>query len=104
MLLARRPEGLYCEAGWWPTTITCCDFLNYHNFGGDCGDTSSAGGNFFEDPLFCNPDNEDFTLDCFSPCVHGYGCGLVGALDVGCGPSSVREEHNTWGGIKEMYR
>jgi len=40
-----------------------------------------------EDPLFCDPDNGDYTLDYNSPCVPNLsGCDdFIGALGVGCG-------------------
>lgn len=57
---------------------------------------------FFLDPMLCDPVNGDFHIDCQSPCRGRPGCGLVGALDVGCG--STRTESRTWGAIKAMYR
>ena len=44
-------------------------------------------GNIDADPLFCNPENGDYTLATNSPCVGTgeYGANM-GALDVGCGP------------------
>jgi predicted outer membrane repeat protein len=62
-----------------------------------------AGRNdFYEDPLFCDPDAGNYTLQECSPCVDGYGCGQVGAYGVGCGPSKTVV--STWGAIKSMYR
>ena len=60
--------------------------------------------NFSADPLFCDPDNGDFTIRSNSPCAPPgvTGCGLIGALGVGCGPVSV--EPLSWGGIKGKYR
>jgi hypothetical protein len=89
-----------CYCG--PVSFTCC---NFHGNGANvdgCASPVGSDGNFSEDPLFCDPDNDDFRLDCMSPCVDSHGCGLIGALGVGCGASRV--EPATWGGIKAMYR
>lgn len=42
------------------------------------------------DPLFCAPEQDDFSLRSDSPLApaHSGACGLVGALDVGCPPAS----------------
>ena len=66
-----------------------------------------VSGNFSADPLFCDPDNGDFTLSSQSPCLpgnhpDGADCGLIGALGQGCDPVSVEPE--TWAGIKSRYR
>ena len=64
--------------------------------------------NFSEDPLFCDREAGDFTLDTCSPCLagnhpYGYDCGLIGALGQGCdSPSSA--ESGTWGTIKALFR
>ena len=54
--------------------------------------------------VICDPDAGDFTIRSNSPCAPPglTGCGLVGALDVGCGPVSVDEA--SWGKIKAAYR
>jgi len=66
----------------------CCDV--YGNAGGNeiCG--TDLGGNFSEDPLFCDAPNDDYTLNANSPCLpgnhpHGVDCGLIGARGWGCG-------------------
>lgn len=62
-------------------------------------------GNFSADPLFCAPDARDFTLRSDSPCAPESGptgCGLVGALGVGCGPVSLTPE--SWARVKARYR
>ncbi|MEJ2722254.1 MAG: FlgD immunoglobulin-like domain containing protein, partial [bacterium] len=43
-------------------------------------------GNISKDPLFCDPDDGDFTLAALSDCLPAYNtCGvLIGALDQGC--------------------
>ena len=87
-------------------TLTCCDV--YGTVGGDyVGCIAGQGGvnsNFSADPLFCGKDENNFTLEAFSPCAPPgvTGCGLVGALPVGCGPTSVAP--SSWGEIKGRYR
>lgn len=65
--------------------ISCCDI--YGNTGGDWTGLIWAlegiNGNLSADPSFCDPDNGDFHLWNYSPC-NQYGCGLIGALPVGC--------------------
>jgi hypothetical protein len=86
-------------------TVRCSDV--YGNTGGDdlCG--TDLGGNFSLDPLFCDPENGDYTLDGCSPCLpgnhpHGFDCGLIGALGQGCGATATEE--TSWGRIKSLYR
>ena len=45
----------------------------------------------------------DFSIDAGSPCAaaHSGGCGLIGALDVGC---DTPVQAKSWGAIKSMYR
>jgi len=64
------------------------------------------GGNFSLDPLFCDPENGDYKLDCNSPCLpgnhpDGVDCGLIGALGQGCGATAV--EQTSWGRIKALF-
>jgi hypothetical protein len=56
------------------------------------------------DPLFCDADNGDLTLESLSPCLppNSLGCDLIGALGQGCGTVSV--EPMSWGQIKGAYR
>ena len=69
-------------------TISCSDI--YNNFGGDWvgdfADQININGNFSADPLFCDSDQGEFSLDASSPCAPGDqgACGLIGALGVGC--------------------
>ena len=96
---------VHCGAG--ASIETACSDL-FGNDGGDwidcIADQAGMNGNFSADPLFCDPEAGDFTLRANSPCAPpgATGCGLVGALPVGCGPVSVVEE--TWAGIKARYR
>ena len=56
------------------------------------------------DPLFCNEDTRDLTLQPTSPCLpeNSLGCGLIGALGQGCGSISVKPQ--SWGRTKSAYR
>jgi hypothetical protein len=86
-----------------------------------CSDVDSSGisgpgavqylsGNLFVNPLFCDPADcsaapttaGDYRLAANSPCLDAPGCGLVGALEQGCGPIPV--EASSWGWIKSLYR
>ena len=95
-------RGLGCSNS--NVTVLCCDL--YANTDGDdlCG--TDLGGNFSADPLFCDAENGDYTLDVCSPCLpgnhpDGVGCGLIGALGQGCGATAVEE--TSWGRIKGLY-
>jgi hypothetical protein len=87
-------------------SLNCCDI--YGNEGGDwVGEIAGQygiNGNISEDPLFCDMANDDFTIDAASPCApeHSGGCGLIGALPVGCAGTAV--EPTTWGAIKASFR
>jgi hypothetical protein len=93
-----QAAGVYCRGAASPE-ISCNDFWDvpYPYLGCPPGE-----GDFLEDPLFCDPDRYDFSLRSDSPAVHGYGCGLVGALPVGCEPEAA--EPTRWGFIKALYR
>jgi hypothetical protein len=87
--------------------LACCDIFG--NAGGDWQGIPVQGqegirGNFSADPLFCDPENGNLTIQSDSPCAPPgvTNCGLVGALPVGCGPTSI--EDTTWGQIKAIYR
>jgi hypothetical protein len=56
------------------------------------------------DPLFCDPENDDFTVQAGSHCLpeNSDFCGLIGAHGLGCGVVSV--EPQSWGAIKGRYR
>ena len=87
-------------------TLACSDVFG--TTGGDYTDCiagqGNVAGNFSANPLFCDPEAKDFTLATGSPCAPPgvTGCGLVGALPVGCGPISV--EPASWASIKARYR
>jgi hypothetical protein len=86
--------------------IACSDL--HGNAGGDwvgcIASQNGVNGNFSASPLFCDPASGDFQIRSDSPCApaNSGGCGLIGALDVGCGPVSLTLE--TWARIKAGYR
>lgn len=87
--------------------LVCCDV--WGNEGGDwvgaIADQADAHGNFSADPRFCGP--VEVTLDATSPCAPGgSSCGAVGAGDVACTLTPVREgvESRSWGRVKSAYR
>jgi hypothetical protein len=86
--------------------IECNDFWGNKNGdlrceGGVC-DTTGLG-NFALDPLFCDADAGNYSLQEGSPCAptSSVGCGLVGALPVACGGTPVQPI--TWGRLKALY-
>jgi hypothetical protein len=97
-------EAMYCDDTYQPCdpVLTCCDI--YGNAGGDwvgCIQSQfGINGNIALDPLFCGRFTEDFTLCANSPCAPNYNpdCGLIGAWDVGCGPTAATP--TTWGRVK----
>jgi hypothetical protein len=97
--------GVGCDTGSENPILSCCDL--YGNSGGDwvgcIADQDGVRDNIAEDPLFCDRPGDDFTIDATSGCAaaHSGGCGLIGALGVGC-DSPVEE--TSWGAIKSMYR
>ncbi|MCK4303568.1 MAG: right-handed parallel beta-helix repeat-containing protein [Candidatus Eisenbacteria sp.] len=81
-IIAYNREGgaMHCANAAYPT-VSFCNLFD--NVGGDelCG--IDGGGNFYSNPLFCDP-NEDFLLAENSPCLLDDPCELVGALGMGC--------------------
>jgi nitrous oxidase accessory protein NosD len=71
-------------------SVSCNDVWGEgQSYMGDCGSLEGINGNFSDDPLFCDAQNGDFRLSPGSPCALVPGCGLVGALDMGCGVLGV---------------
>jgi hypothetical protein len=99
-------QALMCWDEFSSVNLLCCDL--YGNAGGDwvgcVSDLAGVNGNLSADPLFCDLDTGDHNIRSDSPCApeNSGGCGLVGALPVGCGPVSLEQE--SWGKIKERYR
>jgi predicted outer membrane repeat protein len=76
-------------------TVVCCNLWPHeeNDWSGCLSDRQS--GNIHEDPQFCAPQTGDYRLCATSPCSPdqsgNQGCGLVGALPVGCGPLVIPE-------------
>lgn len=80
---SRETGALACDATSSPS-VDCNAFWN--NEAGD-GDCALGPDNFSADPMFCDPAADDYHLHEDSPCTAANspaGCGLVGALPVGC--------------------
>jgi len=92
--------GVHCEPD-DPAMVLDCNCV-YGNAGGSYSGCNAGPSDFSQDPQFCAP-TSDFHLSSSSPCAPPgvTGCGLVGALPVGCGPISVEPE--SWGRIKAHY-
>jgi hypothetical protein len=76
----------------------------WENPGGNVQGFSLSPTDRVVDPAFCDPDSGDLTLSPLSPCLpaNSLGCGLIGALDEGCGIVSIETE--SWSRIKAKYR
>jgi len=78
-----------------PSILSCND--TYGNDGANYSgvpDPTGSNGNISLDPLFCDSDAGKFNVTPESPCAanHSGGCGLIGALESGCGESPVPDE------------
>jgi hypothetical protein len=88
-------EAVACDLGAPSPELSCCDV--YGNAGGDwvgcIAGQYGISGNIREDPLFCDPESEDFTLRVGSPCLPGHNpdCGLIGASPIGCPTTGVED-------------
>jgi hypothetical protein len=87
-IIAFGAEGIpvVCESD-ASVSIECTDV-----FGNSEGDwvaclagQGDVNGNMSADPLFCDPEYRDYSLDAASPCLSVPGCGRIGALGQGCG-------------------
>jgi hypothetical protein len=96
-------EAVYCQ-GTSSCALSCCDVFG--NTGGDwvgcIADQADINGNFSEAPQFCGVWEDDYHIADTSPCFYAPGCGLVGALGIGC--SGTRTDGTTWSGLKALYR
>jgi predicted outer membrane repeat protein len=75
------------------------------NYVGDAADPTGQNGNLSADPIYCEPETENYGLRDDSPCAPDFNpdCGLVGAYDVACAkPTPVRTV--TWGTLKSLFR
>jgi len=104
--------GVYSEESEPTVRMLCCDVWGnqFGSYGGYCADPGDTDGNFSLDPLFCDPEINDYTVEECSPCIpgnhpYGYTCGdIIGALGEGCPCSGVATIPTTWGAIKSTYR
>ena len=76
----------------------------WNNAGGNAVNYTFAPTDRITDPLFCDGASGNLTLQPMSPCLPAFslGCGLIGALEQGCGTVSVGAD--SWGKIKAAYR
>ena len=69
-------------------TISCSDVFGNEggDWVGDLVDDLGVNGNICADPLFCDAADGDLSIRDDSPCAPGQdpGCGIIGALPVGC--------------------
>lgn len=98
-------EGIVCRNDYGTKTMqmTNCDIFG--NIGGDYKGCFqlwlNINGNFSLDPLMCDPDNGDFYLGAFSPClaINNNSDRLIGALGVGCKDNNICGDTNYDGEI-----
>jgi hypothetical protein len=92
---SERGQAVRCD-GSAEATLTCCDV--YGNADGDwvgcIADQHGGNGNFSADPCFCDPENGDYQLWNFSPCMQE-ACGQIGAWPIGCAEPQAGDENIT---------
>ncbi|MFH1276754.1 MAG: hypothetical protein ABIK65_00010 [Candidatus Eisenbacteria bacterium] len=109
-LVIGNREGITC----YESALSCNNAwsnseYDYDGLEGTC-DSAGVNGNISADPLFCNPDADDYSIASESPCApeNSGGCGLIGALPVGCTVTSVpaggTREPVSWGSVKKLFR
>jgi predicted outer membrane repeat protein len=103
-------EAVFCDSA-DQVTFECSDIFG--NSGGDwigcIADQADTNGNFSADPMFCGIQNPDsvYALCTASPCASNHspdGCGLIGAVGVGCNISFKNREQIYWGYLKALFR
>jgi hypothetical protein len=99
-------HAVWCEGG-SEATLRCCNLYgNAGDWDGCIEDQYGVNGNISEDPLFCDAQNHDLTLEDCSPCAPftppNPECDLIGAWPVGCGGTPVSK--TTWGAMKALFR
>ncbi len=79
----------------------CCNFYGNipSNYGGGIPDQTGTHGNISKPPLFC--DLIDYELQKNSPCVNAPGCGLIGAMGIGCENTATMP--TSWSHVKSLY-
>lgn len=96
--------GINNNCGLW---VNCCD-VNYGQSGVYVGTGSVLNwgpNNIDADPLFCDAAGRDFTIYNTSPCApeNSGGCGLIGALPVGCTATDVAEAPPATNRLHQSY-
>ena len=92
--------GIYFDQS-WETHLECNDV--WANQPGDYFGVSPGLHDISVDPEFCDPGGGDYSLCEGSPCSPDQQpeCGLIGAFDVGCGPTATVP--GTWGLMKRLF-
>ena len=88
-------------------TLTACDIFG--NSAGDSVACVDGGGNFSQDPLFCDPADSDFRLCPSSPCLpwnapEGTLVGALWAVNCSCHESRVLEVPGTYRRIADALQ
>ena len=107
-IVAGTIGGAAVHASYYMPELLCANL--WGNEGGDwtaeIEDQFGVDGNISADPLFCDPEAIELTLDLASPCAPysepNPNCDLIGAWPVDCGVSAAGRA--TWGTIKNLYR
>jgi len=94
---SERGGAIRCVSQGEDIVLRCSNLFG--NTGGDWTEPCIATqfgseGNISLNPLFCDAGGGDLHLDVSSPCAPENappGCGLIGALDVGCGTTAAQE-------------
>jgi hypothetical protein len=97
-IVAATVGGQAVDVGDGDALLSCCDLFG--NVAGDwvgyVAPQFGINGNISEDPLFCDPEDENFRLEVGSPCAPftppNEECDLIGAWPVGCDPNAVPGE------------
>jgi hypothetical protein len=85
----------------WAVPITHNDFAGGFTI---TAPSDSVFANFSKEPLFCDADNEDYTLEECSPCAGtAHDGGDIGRYGVGC-PCWTTVEKTSWGTVKALFR
>ena len=103
VLIAGNSSAFDCGDDAGVPVLVCCDiFGNTGSDWTDCiADQLGENGNISADPQFCS--SGVYEINEYSPCTAAQsGCGLIGALGVGCSFSTVGEM--SWGSLKAMFR
>jgi subtilisin family serine protease len=86
-------NGVFVSGG--SVTVACSDvFGNDGDQYGGIADPTGTDGNISADPQFCDLAGGDFAIAESSPCAPAQsgGCGLIGALEAGCGTNTPVED------------